>query len=127
MLTHASQRAISGDQGLFQRRLRPLGSATAAEMPTQQLPGVAIDDQGQSRPAVATTPNTAHVRSPPFIRNRAQRRQRLNPGPESHRTLANLPGHDLENALHGVLVHVQQVRNGAATERGILLDHRFSL
>jgi hypothetical protein len=122
-LLNAAKVPVASDQGLLQRGLCGLGSSAAAEVPSEQFPGVAIDHQGQRSPVVPATPNPAHIRGTALIWSRGNRRQRLNPRPESNRSFTNLPAHDLEHALDGVLVHVQQVRYGAIPEGRVLLDH----
>jgi hypothetical protein len=37
----------------------------------------------------------------------------LNARPEADGTFANLPTHELEDALHGVLIEPQQIRDGS--------------
>jgi hypothetical protein len=95
---NSAEVAVSRDQGLLQRRFSGLGSTAAARVPSQQLPGVAIDHQGQRGPVIAPAPDAACVGRPTTIRRRGDRRQRPDPGPESHRPFANLPVHDLERS-----------------------------
>jgi hypothetical protein len=51
------------------------------------------------------------------------RRQDLHARAEADWALLHLPAFELENALHRVLVDVEQVSHGAITERRVLLDH----
>ncbi len=122
-LLNAAEMPVAGDQSLFQCRLGGLGPATAAEVPSEQFPRVAIDHQGQRAPVIPATPYSANVRGPSLIRGKRNRRKRLNPRSESNGSFANLPAHDLEHALDGVLIHVQQVRHSATHEGRILPDH----
>jgi hypothetical protein len=122
-LLNAAEVPVASDQGLFQSGLCGLRSTAAAEVPSEQFPGMAIDHQGQRSPVVPATPHSAHVRGPALIRSRRNRRKRLNPRPESDGSFADLPAHDLEHALDGVLVHIQQVRDRAVTKGRVLLDH----
>jgi len=100
---------VSSNQRLLQCRFSGLGSAAAAQMPSQQFPRVVIDHQSQCGPS--------------FIRRSSHRGQGLYPGAKPHRLFAHLPAHDLEHALHSVLVHAQQMRHGAVAEGLILFDH----
>src|SRR5260370_865121 len=103
-MPHLAQAAIASDQGLLQCCLSGLGSATAAEVPAQQLAAVAIDHQRQRCPAITPCPHTAQISGPALVWRLGHRWQCLDARPEAHRTLAHLPALELEDALHGVLV-----------------------
>jgi len=114
---------VSRYQSLLQRRLGRFGTAESAEVPSEQFPRVAINDQGQRGPVVPSTPDPAHVGGPSLIWGRGDRGQSLDAGPESNRLFANLPAHDLEHALNSILVHVQQMRHGPVSKGWVLFDH----
>lgn len=92
------------------------GFAAARQVPAQQFTSVAINHQSQGRPAVLASPYPAHVCGPAFIGRLRHRGQGLDARPEADGPLAHLPTLKLENALHGVLVHAQQVRHRAIAE-----------
>src|SRR5690606_28014798 len=63
---HVPQGAVVGDQRLLQRRGGRADLPAARELPAQQLPGVAVDRQGQRQPAIpAMSPSADLVRSLP--------------------------------------------------------------
>ena len=99
---------------LLQRGLGGLGLARARQVPAQQFARMAVDDQGQHGPTIASRPHPAQVRRPAFVRRSGHRRQSLDAGTESHRPLLHLPAHQLEDPLHRVLVEPQQVQIGRA-------------
>ena len=118
-----AQAPITRDQGLLQRRFSRLGSAAAAQVPTQQFTAVAVDHQGQRGPPIAPRPHPAQIRRPALIWRLGHRRQGLDSGPEAHRALAYLPAPDLEDALHGVLVEAKQMCHRPISKGRVLFDH----
>src|SRR5690606_39724899 len=71
---------------------------------------------------IPAAPDPAQVGRPALIGCACHRRQRLDPWALANRPLAYLPALELEDALHGVLVHAQQPGYGAVAERRLLLD-----
>src|SRR5690606_37990891 len=67
-------------------------------------------------------PDPAQVGRPALVWRGGNRRQRLDPRTLAHGPFADLPALELEDALHGVLVHAQQPGYGAVAERRLLLD-----
>src|SRR6187402_275602 len=94
-------------------------------MPSKQLSRATVDDERESGPAVTSTPDSTQVGGPPLIGCSGDRWHRLYSRPEAHGTLPHLPVSQLENALHGVPVELQQVRNSPVAEGRILFDHLF--
>lgn len=122
-LGNPAQRAEAGDQRLLQGRLGRLGSTAARQVSAQQFAAVAVDHQRQRRQAIAPGPHPAHIRRPALVGRLRHRGQRLDPGPEAHRALAQLPTPELEDALHRVLVEAQQVRHCPVPEGWVLFNH----
>ena len=91
--------------------------------PAEQFAAAAVSNECQDSPAVSTSPDTAHIRGPALVRPLGHRDSGLDPWPETDGSLAHLPALELENSLYGVLVHAEQVRDGAVTERRVLFDH----
>src|SRR5574343_192712 len=117
------QSAEACDQGVFQCCLRRLRLATARQMPAQQFAAVTVSNKRQNSPTIAACPDTAHVRCPALVRSSGHRGPGFDSGPETNRALSHLPPLDLEDPLHGVLVHAEQVRHGAVAEGRVLFDH----
>src|SRR5574343_1136785 len=92
-------------------------------MPAQQFAAVAVSNKSQNGPAITACPDTAHVRGPALIRSFGYRGSGFDSGPETNRTLSDLPALDLEDPLYGVLVHTKQMRHGAVAEGRVLFDH----
>ncbi|MOA01672.1 hypothetical protein D3C78_1210930 [compost metagenome] len=110
---------------MFQCASCGAGLAAARQMPAQQLPGMAVNHQRQRRPAIPTRPDAAQIRRPALVRPRGHRRQCLDPGPEADGPLTDLPAHQLEHALHGVLVEPQQMRHRSIAKRRRFFDQRL--
>ncbi|MNV64342.1 hypothetical protein D3C71_1569790 [compost metagenome] len=122
-LGHCPQCSEPGDEGLFQSAGGRSGSPCARQVPAQQLSRMAVDDQGQRRPAVSPSPDTAQVCRPALVGRLGHRWQSLDARPHANRPLAYLPAPDLEDALHGVLIEPQQMCHRPVAERGVLFDH----
>jgi len=122
---HLAQTPIPSNQSLFECCLRSSGATTAAQVPTQQFSCVAVNDQGQVRPLISARPDPTQVGGPAFIGLAGHGGQCLDTRSESHRALSHLPAHELEDALHRVFVHAQQMRHRAVTKRGVLFNHGF--
>src|SRR6056297_327219 len=118
----ASQAAVASNQRLFQGRCSRRGLAASRELPAKQFPAVAVDHERERQPAVPAAPDPAQIRGPALVRRCRYRGQRLDPWPMANRSLADLPAFDLEDPLHGVLVHPQQSRHSPIAKRGLLLD-----
>jgi hypothetical protein len=61
---------------VLERRLRGLRSTAARQMPAQQLPTAAVDDQRQRRAAITSSPNPAKIRRLAFVRPLRHRQKR---------------------------------------------------
>ena len=109
---------------MLERRFRRLRLAALREMPAEQFAAPAVCNTGQDHLAVEARPDAAHVCGPAFVGAVGRGDPGFDPGPESDRPLAHLPALDLEDPLHGVLVHVEQMHHGPIAERRVLLDHR---
>lgn len=114
-LGHCPQCSEPGDEGLFQSAGGRSGSPCARQVPAQQLSRMAVDDQGQRRPAVSPSPDTAQVCRPALVGRLSHRWQSLHARPHANRPLAYLPAPDLGDALHGVLIELQRVVFGAGS------------
>ena len=75
-LWHLAQRPESRNQRVLERRLRGLRSTAARQMPAQQLPTAAVDDQRQRRAAITSSPNPAKIRRLAFVRPLRHRQKR---------------------------------------------------
>lgn len=100
-----------------QERLR-----TRPSVPYQRLSGVAVDHQRHGQSAVPTTPDPTQVGRPALLWPGGHRGQRLNPQPVPDGALAYLPTLQLKNALHRVLVHLQQAGHCGVTKGRFLLN-----
>src|SRR5690606_21523744 len=100
-------------------RCWPCRCARAA---SQAAAGCRSPPPGQCQPAIPAAPDPAQVGRPALIGCACHRRQRLDPRTLAHGPFADLPALELEDALHGVLVHAQQPGYGAVAERRLLLD-----
>ena len=82
-------------------------------------------DQDIGVPAVLSCSDTAQICGPTLIWVSSHRGQRLNSGSKPDGSLLDLPALELKDALHRVLVHVQQIRHRAVTKRRVFFDHGF--
>ena len=121
--SYLAQMPVAADQGLLQSRFSRFGAATAAQVPTKQFAGMAVDHQRQAGPAVPASPYPVQVSRPALIWRGAHRGQGLDAGSKAQRALEHLSAHQLEHTLHCVLVEVQRMRHRAVAKRGVLLDH----
>lgn len=87
-----------------------------------QLPGEAVDHQGQREPAVTPAAEPAQARLPALVRGRGRRRQGLDPRSHAHDPFAHLSTHSPEDALHRVLVHAQQDGHRAVAKGRLHFD-----
>ena len=67
-LWNPPQCAEPGDQSMLQRCLGRFGPGAARELPAQQFPAVAVDDDCQCAPLVLAGPDAAQVGGPALIR-----------------------------------------------------------
>lgn len=127
---HASERTSAAvnrylgmQSGQVQGRLTPCRPCRCATGASPTARGCGSRSPKQRWPAILTGPYPAHVCGPAVIGCLRHRRQGLDARPEADGALTHLPALELENALHGVLIHAQQVCHRAVAEGRRLLDH----
>lgn len=125
LLRHPDERAEPGDQRVFEGARGRGGLTRARQLPAQKLAGVAVDDQGQRRPAVPPGPDPASVGRPTLVGRLGPRGHRLDPGSHPDRPLSDLPALDLEDPLDRVLVEAQKPGHGAISTTSAVL--RFAV
>ncbi len=86
---------------------------------------MAVNYQGQGCPAISSSPDSAKVSGPAFIRRRRHRGHGLHSRPKADGALSNLLATDLEDPLYGVFVKPQKVSHRSIPKRRLLLDHRL--
>lgn len=86
---------------------------------------MAIDDESEHQPAIASAPDTAQICRPALIRSRCDRWQSLDARSVPNRTLSNLPILEFEDPLHGVLVEAEQIGDRSIAKGRLFLDQRL--
>lgn len=95
-----AKRSEPADQGVLERGAGGRGVAGARQVPAQEFAPVAIDHQGERRPAVLAGPDPRQIRRPALVRRRGDRGHRLDPRSHADGALAHLPALDLKDPLH---------------------------
>lgn len=102
-----TERSVTSNESLFKCCPCGRGFAGSGELPTQEFPRMAIDDESEPQPAIASAPDTAQICRPALIRSRCDRRKSVYAGSMTYRPLPNLPTLEFEDPLHGVLVEAE--------------------
>lgn len=96
---------------MIHRFLLPEGRRCSArhtglrQVPSQKMSRTAVDHQHHAEPVVLATPEPAKIRSPSLMLPLGARSLRFDSRTLIKRALLHLPALELEDPLHGLLVH----------------------